>query len=129
MRFVKWISTARLVFIGLAALPTVSTAALADPTALVCDVRADAGTCCVVDGPGTIVVDEAGGSVTVHYPPEHTIATGERLQSPEQTFAARFSPETITYEAYGRTVTINRLTGAMYDSGVTWTCHVGKAQF
>ena len=101
----------------------------ADPTTLICDVKAEANGCCVVDGPGSIVLDEAAKSVTIHYPATHTKATGAQLGNNTRTLTASFSPDTIAFEIDGRAVTLSRLTGVMADWGLTWTCHVGKAQF
>lgn len=112
-----------------ATLALASQIVCADPTTLICDVKENDNLCCVVDGPGSIVLDEAAKSVSIHYPPSHTKATGEQLGNNTYTFTASFSPETIAIQIYGRTVTLSRLTGVMVDSGVTWTCHVGKAQF
>jgi len=103
--------------------------ACADPTTLICDVKEDSNLCCVVDGPGSIVLDEAAKSVTIHYPPTHTKATGAQVGNNTRTLTASFSPDTIGFQIDGRAVTLSRLTGVMVDWGLTWTCHVGKAQF
>ena len=111
------------------ALALGSQLAFADPTTLVCDVKIDANLCCVADGPGSIVLDEAAKSVTIHYPPTHTKSTGAQVGNSTETYAANFGPDTIAFQVYGRAVTLSRLTGVMVDSGLTWTCHAGKAQF
>jgi hypothetical protein len=103
--------------------------AFADPTTLICDVRAEANSCCVPDGPGSIVLDETAKSVTVHYPSSHTRATGSQLGAVTKTLTANFGPDTIAFQVDGRAVTLSRLTGVMVDWGHTWTCHVGKTQF
>jgi hypothetical protein len=111
-------------------LALASQIACADPITLICDVKEDDNLCCVADGPGSIVLDEAGKSVTIHYPPIHAKSGGQvGNMGGTYTFTASFSPDTITIQIYGRAVMLSRLTGVMVDSGVTWTCHVGKAQF
>jgi hypothetical protein len=87
----------------------------ADPITLLCDVKEAANACCVVDGPGSIVLDEAAKSVTIHYPPIHTKATGEQVGNGTKTVTASFGSDTVAFQIDGRAVTLSRLTGVMVD--------------
>jgi len=107
--------------------------AIADTTTLICDIIPNRSACCIMDGAATIELNEAGGSVTVHYPSWHSANSGDRYPAaPSVSYVAKFDPNTITFVNgdTGFTQTINRLTGIFVsDSATSWTCHAAKAQF
>ncbi len=117
--------------IVLAVLLASSQMAWAAPTTLICDTSAGNAV-----GPGTIDLDETGGSITIYYPPSRNYG-GNPDPMPAGllgTFPAKFEPGTISFvwskgPGVSESVTINRQTGVFVMNGVTWTCHLGKAQF
>jgi hypothetical protein len=109
-----------------------STAALADPINLICDTHWPNDV-----GPGGLDLDEAAGSVTVHYASTRIPPFPESVSKP---FPAKFDPNSITFDTSDgeagvvKSGTINRLTGIVtwfYNGRVaaTWNCQVGKKQF
>jgi hypothetical protein len=118
---------------------TASTAALADPTALICslDGRPDLP-------PTTIDLNEAASTATVNHP-AGTYSAG----SSSGPLAAKFDPQTVTFDdklnATYSHYTIDRVTGILIiyiGAGTPWdqaapqdrytqqyACHVGQKQF
>ena len=66
------VGAVRQILLGTAILVAASQTARAASTTLICDVPTPPGSCCVIDGPGTVELNEAGGSITLHSPPMHT---------------------------------------------------------
>jgi hypothetical protein len=129
------VGAVRQILLGTAILVAASQTAPAASTTLICDVPTPPGSCCVIDGPGTVELNEAGGSITLHSPPMHT--SNQSYPSGVARYAAKFDPKTITFVGsetatsggVGEKITINRLTGMFVMNGLTWTCRVGKPQF
>ena len=139
----RWVGPAKCVLLGMAALLTAGTAALADTTTLICH----------IDNPGlfglfedepttTIELNEAQGSVVVHLAAYHftnppdglTGGTDGRGGGKARSIGPRpaiFGNDTITFSDGDGDYIINRLTGAFaYPHGMKWgTCQPGKKQF
>ena len=127
------VGAVRQILLGTAILVAASQTARAASTTLICDVLP--GSCCVIDGPGSIDLNEAGGSITLHSPPMHT--SNQSYPGGVARYPAKFDPKTITFVGsetstsggVGEKITINRLTGIFVMNEVTWTCRAGKRQF
>ena len=129
------VGAVRQILLGMAILVAASQTARAASTTLICNVPTPPGSCCIIDGPGSIELNEAGGSITLHGPPMHT--SNQSYPSGVSRYAAKFDPKTITFVGsetatsggVGEKITINRVTGMFVMNGLTWTCRVGKPQF
>ncbi|MDE2163354.1 MAG: hypothetical protein KGJ53_09340 [Alphaproteobacteria bacterium] len=146
VRHLAFSDAMRRIFLGLAALLTASTAALADPTTLTCH-DDNLNSTILID------LDEANGTATVTYPAYTFMNNGYQRSVPESssgTLKAQFDPKTITFDQPGdgggsTHNTINRITGVLLayvgtrapyeqsaeqDRGIqTYNCHVGAKQF
>jgi hypothetical protein len=134
-----WAGAARRLLLGIAALLVTSTAALADPTTLICDTHESNQA-----GPFTVDLNEAQSTVSFHssglapsggYPGTSGVTRGP--------FPASFNPNTITFADDSpdavSTYIINRVAATVEETDVgkavsmtwhsVWTCQVGKAQF
>ena len=108
---------------------TGSTAALADPTTLVCNIHFSNATPYTT---GRVDLDEAQGSITVYYPPsDNPGGQPDPIPGRSLTYAAKFSPNTIDFfdGYYKEQVTIDRVTGTFTVYGILWTCQVGQKKF
>lgn len=132
---VSSVGALRQILLAAAILVAASQTAGAASTTLICDVPTSPGSCCVIDGPGSIDLNEAGGSITLHSPPMHT--SNQSYPSGVATYAAKFDSKTISFlgsetatsGGVGEKITINRLTGMFVMNGLTWICRVGKPKF
>lgn len=110
-----------------------SQAALAATTTLICDVPHSDRV--ITDGVPTIDLNEAEGTVTIHYAAWRSVNGGS--QFPEKTIGpipAEFGLDIITIPPVERPgwsieqpVTLSRVTG--FWSLNSWTCHAAKKQF
>ena len=129
------VRTTRRALLGMIALLTASTGALADTTTLLCRVPAD-NSFWSDDEPTIVELNQGQGTVVVHFAAIHNRTPGvtggfdgqggfpASSQGPMQ---AVFSTDVITFSSGS---TINRLTGDfVWDNGLKFTCKPGKPQF
>jgi hypothetical protein len=120
---------------GTALLLVMSTRASADPTTLVCDQNGAFGGY-TNTGSITVDLDEAAGSVTVHFPS----ATSSFGQVDAHSFGplpGKFDANSISFSIPSENITISRVTGnavvTVTEGGMTvsqtWNCQLGKKQF
>lgn len=103
-------------------------AASADPVTLICKINDFTR---VEDGPTTIYLDEARGTVTVHAGPWHLSPSYGVGNIPADSYGpvpATFTAETISFSVGAISGTINRLTGDANING-RYTCEPSKAKF
>lgn len=110
-----------------------SQVAIAETTTLICDVPHSDRV--ITDGVPTIDLNEAQGTITIHYAAWRSVNGGSPF--PATTLGpipAEFGPDIITIPPVERPgwsieqpVTLNRVTG--FWSMNNWTCHAAKKQF
>lgn len=133
----------KIALLALVIAPLCVTAALADPTTLICDTGSEGPQ--IHDlGPGMIVLNEGEGTATVTFPAYQFPTTG--VTNPAETDGpvhAIFDANTITFAAQVRgsltKFEMNRLSGTVVLSFPSasapgaytppWTCQPGKKQF
>ena len=123
--------------LGMALVLTASTAALADPTTLICDENGTAGTY-TYDGSIIVDLNEAQHSIVIHYPGvTGTTPVYHHDGRSVGPLPAIFDANNIAVSLpWGVGITINRVTGEgvlRTSDGLTmaerWNCHVGAKQF
>lgn len=118
------------------ALLTMSQAALADPTSLVCNEKGTAGVY-TFDGALIVDLDDTQRTVVLHYPGVTFIQPmGHREANTLGPVPATFSADSITFSIPGNIITISRVTGeavvrtmAGLTMAESWNCHVATKQF
>ncbi len=134
VRHLAFSGTMLLILFGMAALLATSTAAIADPTTLIC--IADAANVWKDDEPSTIELNEAQSSIAVHFAAQTGILGPQYRVSAHASgpIRATFGADTISFSDQGFDYTLNRLTGSLLrlvgsDVALRWTCQPGKKQF
>jgi hypothetical protein len=131
---VRLVGAPQWCLLGMTVLLTASTGALADTTTLLCHVRQDGFYS--DDEPTIVELNQAQGTVVVHFSAEHNVAPGVTGGEDGQggflaysmgPMPAVFGANAITFSTGS---TINRLTGDFVaNNGQKFTCKPGKPQF
>jgi hypothetical protein len=131
----RWVGAARRALLGSALFLTASAPALAGSTTLICNM--DAANSWKQDEPTIVELNEAQGTVVVHFSPLTLPLNGSH--SPASSIGplpGTFSADTISFvdphpPGILSNFTINRLTGALFESNSNWRwiCQPGKKQF